>query len=680
MGFGYRLWRSLDGGNSWSSPMSYPVSNVTGGHFNGLKIEGDSVFIMRSNIITLSPDKMQSFVQLQSGITTAGLQGASSSSTQFIVRDDDVLFTYGNGLIYRYDYSTNTFNHLHAPVMVAIGGANTGIGMVNFRNLDEGVASGPFHTLGNHFNSATWNDFAVSQDGGLSYDFFSHSGNTSITPVRDYYFIDSLNGFVQRAQTVTNLSPVYYTEDGGLTWNTQPTEVIGHPNFVFGGNGGGIHALNMDTVFMATGNTLLRTFNKGSTWDLISLSLPNMVNGIHFWNVNDGILSCPDGVFVTSDGGENWTSTYSGLGRSVKGFGNGAAVIGGWMFALVTSDFGQTFTEIDPNSTAGLGNQFWGSHMLDDDFGVLTSSSRALITFDGWSSHHVVNLPIGSGSARACQMLSDSSVVIGSGNFLLKIRPSYTTPMLEVNKNMNPIICESEQISFSVSDDGFLNIPEFVDVYVFNATDTIIQDIAVPYSASQVFNYSVPSVNLSIVDTVYHVEVFATGTSIKDAFQIVIYPYATAPMISLMNDTLFTVPSQMVEWYLDNNYITGANNSYHVPQSNGVYFAVANPFGACESDPSNEIIINNLSTFDVSLSKLKIHPNPSNGEFVIQTPSGYSGEGYLTIVDGLGKTILHKSIADLEDGRVRLLDVAAGVYTLKLDFNGTAFSSRVVIH
>lgn len=150
----------------------------------------------------------------------------------------------------------------------------------------------------------------------------------------------------------------YRSYDGGNNWDT-----IRHQNL------GCLDTLPMDFVqFVDAKNgygradfllerSIMKTTDSGNTWTLV-YTHPAGISGMHFWNVNNGIIVDNDGkVMRTTDGGQNWTQQANGLATGGKlmfkirflnqttGFAVGE---GGFIFR--TTDGGNTWTQ-DPKIT-----------------------------------------------------------------------------------------------------------------------------------------------------------------------------------------------------------------------------------------------------------------------------------------------------------------------------------------
>jgi len=180
------------------------------------------------------------------------------------------------------------------------------------------------------------------------------------------------------------------TTDGGENW-TQiwPTS----------GSIDGIQAIWFlnDTVGFAGGwnEYFIKTTDGGTTWSTISISSDVWYfTDIVFWDDDNGVASArmdPAGqaVFVTSDGGDNWTQATSGINQNVMGLDYADAST---LYAVGTE--GIVFKSTDGGHNWSnhytLGAMLFGVDFADANFGVVGAEEKMFATNDGgstWTSY-----------------------------------------------------------------------------------------------------------------------------------------------------------------------------------------------------------------------------------------------------------------------------------------------------
>ena len=122
------------------------------------------------------------------------------------------------------------------------------------------------------------------------------------TQVMALSFVDEAKGWA-----LQNNGTVLITEDGGVSWRVQATNVVsccdgdiffleGGPGWAVGGKG-----------------TIARTDDGGDSWTPLASGTASDIRDVYFFNGNVGWISSADSLSKTSDGGETWDQT--GFGR-----------------------------------------------------------------------------------------------------------------------------------------------------------------------------------------------------------------------------------------------------------------------------------------------------------------------------------------------------------------------------
>ncbi|MFD1676291.1 VPS10 domain-containing protein [Alicyclobacillus fodiniaquatilis] len=180
---------------------------------------------------------------------------------------------------------------------------------------------------------------------------------------------------MQGAAAGSEKETIYQTSDGGNSWNkvsTTTNETRG--GLPFGGDKTGVSFINNNNHGWATGFTpvnglvyLYQTTDDGKTWNLQHVTVPSQFTSAEFmsyppifFSQQDGILPVSDGstllIYRTTDGGKTWIS-----GKEVQSIAKNQA-IQAWSFPtmndalatdgnkmFVTTDGGQAWSSFTPN-------------------------------------------------------------------------------------------------------------------------------------------------------------------------------------------------------------------------------------------------------------------------------------------------------------------------------------------
>lgn len=132
------------------------------------------------------------------------------------------------------------------------------------------------------------------------------------------------------------------------------------------------------------------------------------------------------------------------------------------------------------------------------------------------------------------------------------------------------------------------------------------------------------------------------------------------------------------QWYDCTNHviINGATSQNYTATSNGSY-AVIIKSGSCSTDTSSCIVISTVGLKDnVVNAAVRLYPNPNNGTFTLDINNETAD---VQIIDLLGNTIY---TAKHTKGSVtlNLMDVASGVYLIKVNSNNIHTTNRLIIN
>ncbi len=214
----------------------------------------------------------------------------------------------------------------------------------------------------------------------------------------------------------TNVGGVWYSNDGGITWQT--SDLYGKPMYTV------FASTASPGEFLAGGRYgLYKSVNSGESWNLLSLQSTFVLKVGEKYNNSDIIIagySSNVGVRRSIDGGLNWETVGLNTGF-MKGFATTPAnpekmfLCGSSMSssAFVSTDDGATWQAIGP---AGAGEGIYVSP-LDEDFILLGHENGLYKTINGGTDWTLV---LTSGSGR--NVVEKDGFV--KSYFFVKSRPS----------------------------------------------------------------------------------------------------------------------------------------------------------------------------------------------------------------------------------------------------------------
>jgi len=168
-----------------------------------------------------------------------------------------------------------------------------------------------------------------------------------------------------------------------------------------------------------------------------------------------------------------------------------------------------------------------------------------------------------------------------------------------------------------------------------------------------------------------------TSDTLSQSIVMVLTPTPPTPLLSLIGDMLVATGAGDYIWYGPNGLIPGATtNTYH-PTTLGAYWCV-NVSTGCRSNPSNVLTISLLKIGTYNLSNVKIYPNPTSGEVVLDWGSNVNVK--VDVFNITGQGLLHQDISNQSKKVMDLSYLPNGDYFLVIkDETGNMGTVKVTI-
>lgn len=228
-------------------------------------------------------------------------------------------------------------------------------------------------------------------------------------------------------------------------------------------------------------------------------------------------------------------------------------------------------------------------------------------------------------------------------------------------------ICSDDTVNLAVLYTGGYGTVHFL-------WHSIPQDISLLDSTSYSIEVS-PGHN-----TWYFISLSDKYQTLQDSVSVIVNDFPSAPLLSLMNDTLIiSTYNGINRWFVNDTLIDGQDGNELIPSKDGLYHVIADYFG-CLSDPSNTILINFTGIRQIINDDLilRVIPNPFNDHCEISLGD---------------KNIDKAELFDLTGKRVRIFDnirsnsfelfegeLKGGIYTIKVYSDKMVYIAKVVMY
>jgi PKD repeat protein len=232
--------------------------------------------------------------------------------------------------------------------------------------------------------------------------------------------------------------------------------------------------------------------------------------------------------------------------------------------------------------------------------------------------------------------------------------------------------------------------PEVVPTITLNKNDTICsgQTIQLYASNGATFLWH-PTGQTSQFITVNATGTFSVTTTdafgcalTSDSVRIQVVPTPPVPVITYLNDTLFSSAGSGNQWYNNGILIPGATDNYFdIPSANMVItVTVTDTFGICSATSTPFVGVDEMGTNGIAYS---VFPNPGNGLISLVFQSARADDISVEITDMLGRKVYEKKYDSFNGRNESMIDLSGngkGVYLLSLKNNKGASTLKLVVY
>lgn len=293
-----------------------------------------------------------------------------------------------------------------------------------------------------------------------------------------------------------------------------------------------------------------------------------------------------------------------------------------------------------------------------------------------------VNIPGATNNIFTTNTLADGDVVTAvisivnsciynpvdtSNPITVTVLPS-TTPSLSatITQGNNPG-CLDSLVEFTGTYANFGTNPNVV--WLVNGTQVATGTV---FSSTGLLNGDVVTFRVNQTDGDCY-----TSDTLSQSTIMTLSPTPPTPLLSLIGNMLVATGSGDYIWYGPNGLIPGATTNMYHPTVLGPYWCV-NVTTGCRSNPSNVLTISLLDIGTYNLSEVKIYPNPTNGQVILDWGSNVNVK--VDVFNITGQGLLHQDIVNQSKKVMDLSYLPSGDYFLVIkDETGNTGTVKVTV-
>jgi PKD repeat protein len=446
---------------------------------------------------------------------------------------------------------------------------------------------------------------------------------------------------------------------------------------------------NPNTAFVVVsggaGQKVYKTIDGGNSWTNISGNLPNIAATCIAVDetkpFNQLYVGHDNGVYYKNDTLPNWVTfdnllpntdvseleiMYSANKIKASTYGRGA-----WESDLFTNDFAPCTSAPTANFSANQTEMCAGANVIYTNASTSCNAATYNWTFAGGTpaTSTAVNPTVNYATPGTYNVTLVTTNSNGSNtkiltNYILVKPPTLQTATINANK-LN--ICSDESITFNFIGTNNGTNPTITwlknNVVVGSGTSTILTNLA---------NGDVIKATVGVgATTLCITNVLVTSNSLN----VTVTPQPSKPTITQNIGDLLSSSTTGNQWFNNNTNLTGQVSANLHPVQNGSYTVQVSQNG-CLSPMSDPFLLN-IEGRNV------LFPVPNNGvmNFDIYAPVGVNNI-VASLYSQVGQKVVQETksvVAGLNRVQYKWLNLASGVYNLKVVVGTTTYTKRLII-
>lgn len=723
--YDHDVFRTVNGGGTWSVIYNSPVES-----FNEVEISADGTMYVLGGYGVV-------YVSFDLGQTWNHKLSSPSGEMAFVARDTG--FSTSGGCIVMTDdagYTWRASSYFNS----------TYIGLyTRFPDRSHGFVAGNIGISGAFF--------ARSTDGGSTWSYTPFG--SGYKNCRSMSFYDSLTGFI--SMQYYNQQVIMRTVNGGITWQQINPPLSGLTR--------GFYFLSADTVFGVESNTgLYVSYNQGNSWSPVSTPTPQnsppLIGDIEFVSEDTGYLHMGRYILKTTNRGQTWDSLlFHPFNGTTAIEVKGDTILAGSYYIWRSTDEGASWqTFMGPQSPL---SSIW--QLIIRDTILYVHNSGGNFRSSGFLSMPGCNISIQGSVTSTCdsailtanigpplQWWLNGNPLPGETNDTLILPGVINGDLINISTStcvssyvtlQNPpeeSITAGAAIIFCPGDTVQLNVSGTNTDYLWSTGDTSAsipasqpgpvsviftdQNGCVTHDTIDINNYYAPPAQAG-PDTSFcqgqpavigssqnygsclwtpftglsspttctpvctpqsatnYILTVTTNDGCISSDTVLILPIISpAPSISWVGDTLTCSAGLAYQWYLNNNPVPGATNQTYVMLQNGTYKVDVLYSNGCWRMSGN-YNATGVSVDEVSSEEnsVLIFPNPSGGTFDLLIPAS-AHDCRVRIFNSLGECVWEKQYEETTGAGLSVHGLVPGIYIVSVEQNGRETRIRALIY
>jgi len=451
------------------------------------------------------------------------------------------------------------------------------------------------------------------------------------------------------------------------------------------GNGAWVTPIIMDPtnpqILYAGYTDLWKTTNRGNTWTKISnVNASNKLRNIAICESDPNVIYMADDarIWKTTNGGTNWTNILSSSSIT--------------SLCVKNSDPNTIwYTQGGYNTTSVFKSTNGGTNWVNISAGLPAIPMYSVVY--NKLSGETEQLYVGSEVGVYYKNGDTDWVAFNTG------LPNVKIGELEIYYNtQNP---ENSRLRAATFGRGLWESPIFIQVLPVAGTvngpsqlceKSVAQLYLIGSSGAVQWQESVDATNWNDIyganstfyksepltqSKYYRAKVTIETSVFSNEFFVEVHPLPPTPIITKIENSLFSSADEGNQWYNQDGIIPGAIEKEFTPTENGTYFVIVTLSG-CSSDLSNSILIEGLSIGGnaVKDGHFSMYPNPVNDQLRI---TNYElGINRVLLIDMSGKEVVNIQHNNVNEVTLNLAKIPTGLYQIRIETDKGTFTSKVV--